>query len=152
MFTSNEIEYLRAHMVGRLATVDSKGRPHVVPTGIFVGADDGTIEIGAANLPDRGQKRLYLTHLRANPYAAVTIDDVTPWDDSVPWGEAGPKPPGLPRGLVVRGAAHVHDHGGERLAPGFGPLWVEIIPDTVSSWGIDTSPLEPPNFRKRSSD
>ena len=38
-FTEKEIAYLREHRIGRLATVDSKGRPHVVSTGFNVDAD-----------------------------------------------------------------------------------------------------------------
>jgi len=41
-----------------------------------------------------------------------------------------------------------HLEGGERLAPGFGPIWVEVIPESISAWGIDTSAYEPPNSRK----
>ncbi len=32
-FTPAEIEYLREGRLGRLATVDGSGRPHVVPVG-----------------------------------------------------------------------------------------------------------------------
>src|ERR1051326_8316322 len=46
------------------ATADSKGRPHVVPTGFNIDAGKGGLEIGRHNLPDRGQKRLYLAHIR----------------------------------------------------------------------------------------
>ena len=44
--------------------------------------------------------------------------------------------------------AWVHPEGGQRLAPGFGPIWAEIILESISVWGIDTSAYEPPNSGK----
>jgi len=58
----------------------------VVPTGFNIDADKGVLEIGGHNLPDRGQKRLYLAHIRANPYAAFVA--------------AGPGDP-IPRGPLA---------------------------------------------------
>ena len=135
-FTDKEIAYLGEQRIGRLATVDSKGRPHVVPTGFNLDGDKGVLEIGAHDLPDRRQKRLYMIHIRANPYVAFVVDDLVT------------EPTWAPRGVSVRGRARIHPEGGERLAPGFGPIWVEIIPESISAWGIDTSAYEPPNSRK----
>ncbi|GAT12931.1 PPOX class F420-dependent oxidoreductase [Mycolicibacterium novocastrense] len=135
-FTDKEIAYLNAQQLGRLATVDSHGHPHVVPTGFHLDVGKSVLEIGAHNLPDRGQRRLYFRHIAADPYVAFVVDDVATEPD---W---------TPRGVAVRGKAHIHEEGGERLAPGFGPRWVEIVPETISSWGIDTTPYEPPNFRR----
>ena len=136
VFTEKEIAYLHDQRLGRLATVDSKGHPHVVPTAFNLDAAKAVLEVGAHNLPDRGQKRLYLRHIEADPHVAFVVDDVVT------------EPQLAPRGVAVRGRAYVHAEGGERLAPGFGPVWVEIIPQSISSWGIDTTPFEPPNFRK----
>lgn len=136
MFTAKEIAYLQDQRLGRLATTDSKGHPHVVPTGFNLDPDKAVVEIGAHNLPDRGQKRLYLKHIEANPHVAFVVDDFVA------------EPQWAPRGVAVRGRAHIHTEGGERLAPGFGPVWVEVVPESVSAWGIDTTPFEPPNFRK----
>jgi len=135
-FTDKEIAYLGEQRVGRLATVDGKGRPHVVPTGFNLDADKGVLVIGAHDLPDRGQKRLYMIHIRASPCVAFVVDDLAT------------EPTWAPRGVLVRGRAQVHPEGGQRLAPGFGPIWVEIIPESISAWGIDTSAYEPPNSRK----
>jgi pyridoxamine 5'-phosphate oxidase family protein len=57
------------------------------------------------------------------------------------------EPSWAPLGVTVRGRARVHAEGGERLAPGFGPVWVEIVLEWVSAWGIDTSTHGPPNSR-----
>ena len=108
----------------------------MVATGFRLDADKGVFAIGAADTPGRGQKRLYLTHIKANPYVALVIDDLVT------------QPQWAPRGVSVRGQAHVHPDGGQRLGPGFGPIWTEVIPESISSWGIDTGTYDPPNFRK----
>lgn len=136
MFSANELDYINRQRVGRLATVDSKGHPHVVATGFRLDANAVTLQIGAADTPGRGQKRLYLSHIRANPYVAFVIDDVVT------------EPQWAPRGVSVRGRARIHPDGGQRLGPGFGPIWTEIVPESISSWGIDSGTYDPPQFRK----
>ena len=136
VFTDNEVAFLKGQRLGRLATADSKGRPHVVPTGFNIDDEKGVIEVGGHNLPGRGQKRLYLKHLEANPHAAFVVDDLVT------------EPSWTPRGVTVRGRTVIHSEGGERLGRGFGPIWVEIIPERVTAWGIDAAPFEPPNSRK----
>lgn len=135
VFTENELAFLEGQRIGRLATVSSDGGPHVVPTGFHVNADKGVLEIGAHNLPGRAQKRRYLVNIEANPAVAFVVDELIT------------EPTWSPRGISVRGRARIHQTGGERLAPGFGPLWVEIVPSWVGSWGIDTSAYDPPNAR-----
>jgi pyridoxamine 5'-phosphate oxidase family protein len=136
VFTANEVAYLRGHHLGRLATVGAQCRPQVVPTGYNFDAEGECIEIGAHNLPDRGQKRRYRSNIEGNPNVAFVVDDMASADS---WA---------PRGLSIRGVAEIVMEGGERLAPGFGPIWVRIMPTWISSWGIDTSSFEPPNTRR----
>ncbi|MEU7004964.1 pyridoxamine 5'-phosphate oxidase family protein [Nonomuraea sp. NPDC046570] len=133
MFTENEISFLTAHSTGHLATATRDGQPHVVPV-LFTLSDDRTsIGIGARNLPDRGQKRRYRRDCEENSQVAFVVDD---------------RPdPSTPRGVLVHGVAKLHSEGGEPLVPSGGPEWVEIIPTMISSWGIDTGPLAPPNRR-----
>ena len=45
-FTSTEIEYLASQRLGRLATVNKAGRPHVVPVGFRYNPELDTIDIG----------------------------------------------------------------------------------------------------------
>jgi pyridoxamine 5'-phosphate oxidase family protein len=45
-FTNKELEYLGEQRLGRLATVDGKGNPHVVPVGFRYNAETDTIDIG----------------------------------------------------------------------------------------------------------
>ena len=128
LFTPLETEFLLAHRVGRLATVSAAGQPHVVPP--IDPFADGVVRIGARALEGRGQARLYVRHIEANPRIALVIDDYT--------GD-----PPRPLGLTVKGAAVIHPEGGELLSPGYGPRWLEITPDWVSSWGIDTGSRDP---------
>lgn len=136
VFTDKEVAFLTDQRIGRLATADNRGRPHVVPTGFNLDIEKGVLEIGGHNLPNRGQKRVYLAHIEANPHAAFVVDDLVT------------EPSWTPRGILVRGQAVIHSEGGERLGPGFGPIWVEIVPARVTAWGIDAAPFEPPNSRR----
>lgn len=131
LFTDKEIAYLRTRHFGRLATTDNTGLPHVVPTGYRLDTDTGTVKIGHFPLRDRGQERLYLRNLIANPKAAFVVDD---WVSDPEW---------TPSGVTIKGTATLHPEGGEDLNPAFGPQWLEITPNWVSSWGIDTHPYEP---------
>lgn len=121
-FTEQERAYLAEQRLGRLATVDDRGRPHVVPTGFRFDPAEGVIDIGGHNLA--GSKKF--RDARANPQVAFVIDDLASID---PWRA---------RGIEVRGQAQPFTEGGERLGPGFGPAWIRITPERVVAWGIDT--------------
>lgn len=133
MFTTNEIEFLRNRRVAHLATANSKGRPHVVPVSFLLSDQLDSIKIGARDLPVRGQNRRYRMDAEENSQVALVVDDHTP--------------EGAPRGVMIRGEAKLHTEGGEGLVPSGGPEWLEVIPSLISSWGIDTGSLEPPNLR-----
>lgn len=133
MFTENEAAFLAGHAIGRLATASVQGQPHVVPVLFTLDVAAALIKIGSRDLPDRGQRRKYVRDCADNPRVAFVVDDRTP---------AGP------RGVVVHGLAEVHATGGEELVPGGGPVWVEITPSMISSWGIDTQFYAPPNRRE----
>src|SRR5438270_5640139 len=57
VFTEKEIEYLGGQRLGRLATVDSAGNPHVVPVGFRYNAERDTIDIGGQNVADTAKWR-----------------------------------------------------------------------------------------------
>lgn len=136
LLTANEIDYLMDHHVGRLATADGDGLPHVIPTNYHLDTATGTVRIGHVSLAGRGQERLYLRHLRSNPRAAFVVDD---WAVDPQW---------TPVGITIKGRAVLHSEGGEQLSPRYGPRWLEITPTWVSSWGIDTSSYHPATPRK----
>ncbi|MFK0113363.1 PPOX class F420-dependent oxidoreductase [Streptomyces sp. NPDC091217] len=138
VFTDNEVAYLQSQPICRLATANAAGHPHVVPTGFHVDPEQGVLKIGAHDLEggERGQKRLYRRNIEANPYVAVVVDDLA---STRPWA---------PRGITVRGRAEIMQEGGGVLGPGFGPVWIRIVPTFVSAWGIDTDAFAPPNNRR----
>ena len=133
--TEQESAYLHSQALGRLATVTPKARPHVVPVRFHLDDSTATIEIGLADLPERGQNRFYRRCIESNAWVALVVDDVASTD---PW---------TPRGVLLRGRAEVMREGGERFGPGAGPVWIRILPSWVSSWGIEAGPKEPPYSR-----
>ncbi|MEV6639446.1 pyridoxamine 5'-phosphate oxidase family protein [Amycolatopsis sp. NPDC051371] len=130
LFSNDEATFLQEHQLGRLATAGRNGAPHVVPTGYQFDPDRGVLKIGAHSLEIRGQRRLYVRHIEAGPRVAFVVDDVVT------------EPVWRPRGLTVKGNARLRTEGGEVLGPGFGPNWIEIVPDWVSAWGIDTDSFQ----------
>ncbi len=87
VFSKNELGYLAGKRLGRLATIDTGGLPHVVPLGWSYNPALDTIDVGGR---DFGRTKKF-RNVRANPKVALVIDDVLP-----PW---------RPRGVMVRGEA-----------------------------------------------
>ncbi|MEJ7704542.1 MAG: PPOX class F420-dependent oxidoreductase [Geodermatophilaceae bacterium] len=118
-FSPAELDYLRTErLLGRLATIDSSGQPHVVPVGWRYNPELNTIDIGGRDFARTRKFR----NVRANPKVAFVVDDVLP-----PW---------QPRCVQIRGEAEALDavtppDGGEPA-----PI-IRITPSTVVSWGLD---------------
>ncbi len=113
-FSAQELEYLLGERrLGRLATADADGRPHVVPVGWSYNADLGTIDVSGRAFASTKKFR----NARANLYAAFVVDDVLP-----PW---------RPRCVTVQGAAEAVD------AVGSGEALIRIRPSRIVSWGLD---------------
>lgn len=125
-FSEKELGYLKSQRLGRLATADATGAPHVVPVGFRLSEDGAAIDVGGHGF---GRSKKY-RDLTTNPRVAIAIDDlasVNPW---------------TPRGLEVRGTAELHDSGGaERFGLGWDEAWVRILPERVVSWGIEAPPF-----------
>ena len=85
-FTPEEIAYLQSQRLGRLATVDGQGNPHVVPVGFRYNPERDSIDIGGYNMTASKKYRDAIHHGRV----AFVVDDVLP-----PW---------KPRMLEVRGS------------------------------------------------
>jgi len=118
-FSPAELDYLRTErLLGRLATIDSSGQPHVVPVGWRDNPELNTIDIGGRDFARTRKFR----NVRANRKVAFVVDDVLP-----PW---------QPRCVQIRGEAEALDavtppDGGEPA-----PI-IRITPSTVVSWGLD---------------
>ena len=113
-FSDQELAYLQGgRRLGRLATADAAGRPHVVPVGWSYNAELGTIDISGHSFATTKKFR----NVRANPQAAFVVDDVLP-----PW---------RPRCVTVQGTAEAID------AADGGQAMIRIQPQKIVSWGLD---------------
>lgn len=119
VFTGNELDYLQKQRLGRLATVDADGNPHVVPVGFRYNAEADTIDIGGHGMAQSKKWRDAGRHLRV----AFVVDDVLP-----PW---------QPRSIVVEADAELLQSGGEQFGRGFAPEIMRLHPTKIIAWGID---------------
>jgi pyridoxamine 5'-phosphate oxidase family protein len=119
-FTEREIEYMKEQRLGRLATVDSEGRPHVVPVGFRYNAGLDTVDIGGHNIASSKKFR----DAEKTGKAAFVVDDVLP-----PWRV---------RGVEVRGRAEVLSEGGTEIMEGFSEELIRIFPQRIVGWGLDS--------------
>jgi pyridoxamine 5'-phosphate oxidase family protein len=111
-FTEHELAFLHSRPgLGRIATVDADGDPHVVPTGWSHNLEHDTIDVGGIAL--EGTKK-YRNAARTGR-AAIVIDDVLP--------------PFRPRAVVVKGRAETLDD----------PTLIRIHPQRIISWGLDST-------------
>ncbi len=125
VFTHKEIAYLRDRQLGRLATVNAAGEPHVVPVGFRHNAELDTIDIGGHNL-SRSKK---FRDVARNGWAAFVVDDVLP-----PWRA---------RGIEVRGPAEALAEGRQQVNADFGSELIRIRPTKIVARGIGTESNRP---------
>lgn len=124
VFTQAEIDYLNSQPLGRFATADRNGKPHVVPVSFSYNAELETIDVGGHNFGARKKFR----DVQRNPWAAIVIDDLVSTD---PW---------TVRMLEIRGRADALSHGGARLRDGFADEMVRIHPTRIASYGLSDEP------------
>ena len=120
VFTENEIAYLNSQRLGRLATVNANGDPHVVPVAFRYNPELDTIDIGGHNM---GKSKKFRDAGRQGK-AAFVVDDVLP-----PWQA---------RGVEIRGTAEVQDTGGQQVMQDFSPELIRIKPVHIVGWGLDS--------------
>jgi pyridoxamine 5'-phosphate oxidase family protein len=111
VFTDDELKYLGTQRLGRLATIDPGGRPHVVPVGFQFNEQAGTIDIGGQNLAATRK----FQNVAANPNVAFVVDDVLP-----PW---------MPRSIEVQGHAEAIGEGDAAI--------IRITPARILTRGLD---------------
>ncbi|ROS41016.1 pyridoxamine 5'-phosphate oxidase family protein [Amycolatopsis thermoflava] len=131
IFTERERAYLAGQRLGRMGTVDAKGRPQVRPLGFRLN-DDGTIDIGGPDLSKSQKWR----NLERNPEVSFVVDDIAP-------DEPGAVKPGWGRGVEVRGTAELLT-GVEPPSFGRGFFSDELIrihPRVVHAWHLDPDQL-----------
>lgn len=121
VFSDLELDYLSERRLGRLATIDSRGLPHVVPLGWSYNAALDTIDVGGRNFARSAKFR----NVRANPNVALVVDDVLP-----PW---------RPRCVMVRGRGETIEDALDQDGKSLGAI-IRIHPDQVISWGMEEKP------------
>jgi len=116
-FSEAELAYLESERrLGRLATADAEGRPQVTPVGMWTFNHElGTIDVTGRDFATTRKYR----NVRANPHAALVIDDFASMD---PW---------RPRAVVIEGAATAV------AGDGISGL-IRIVPTKIISWGLDS--------------
>ena len=124
-FTQAEIEYMQSQRLGRLATINEAGEPHVAPVGFTYNAELDTIDIGGHNM---GKSKKFRDATKQGRVAFV-IDDVLP-----PWE---------PRGVEIRGRAETYTTGGQSVNANFGAEIIRIFPNRIVGWGLDTDAFHP---------
>lgn len=117
-----ELRYLTGtRLLGRLATCDADGQPHVVPLGWSYDQRSGTFTVSGRDFAATRKYRNVLTH----PRAALVIDDVLP-----PW---------RPRAVHIQGHAQAvaAEHGEQAL--------IRITPTKITSWGLENERATQPS-------
>ena len=118
VFSAAELTYLATGRLGRIATIDGDGMPHVVPLGWRYNPGLDVIDIGGRDFA-RSRKFRNAQH---NPNVALVVDDVLP--------------PRRPRCVMIRGMAEVlADATGPDGQP-TGPI-IRLHPTEVISWGME---------------
>ncbi len=113
-FSDAELAYLLGERrLGRLATADASGQPHVVPVGWSYNAELGTVDVSGRGFASTRKYR----NAQVNPRAAFVVDDVLP-----PW---------RPRCVTVQGVAETVE------APPGGEALLRIHPGAIVSWGLE---------------
>jgi PPOX class F420-dependent enzyme/OxyR family protein len=124
-FTQEEIDYLQSQRLGRLATVNSRGELHVVPTAFHYNPEQETIDIGGHGFTTSKKYRDALRHGQV----AIVVDDVVA--------------PGKPRMVEVRGTAQALPTGGKDISPNFPPEIIRITPTYIVSMGVNDDHVRP---------
>jgi pyridoxamine 5'-phosphate oxidase family protein len=119
-FTPEEIAYLQSQRLGRLATVDATGQPHVVPVAYRYNPDLDTIDVGGHGIAASKKYR----DVAATGRAAFVVDDLVTVD---PW---------RPRMLEIRGRATVLPTGGQQIMESFDPEVIRISPRRIAGFGL----------------
>lgn len=138
MFAPGEREYVTSARIGRLATADGEGRPHVVPV-CFAVEEDRIVSAIDEKPQDVGAKSLRrVRNIETNPRVALVVDHyIEAWSD-LGW-------------VQVRGTAEILDPGDAGHEAAVSALRekydqyedhdlesrpvIRIVPGSVVSWG-----------------
>ena len=118
MFSEPEVQYLKSQRLARIATVNHKGQPDVVPVAFEF--DGKYFWVGSHSQDIFLRTRKYHNVKDGNKLVALAVDDMESID---PW---------RPRQVKLYGTAEVLDHKGV-----FGPgKYLRVTPKVSWSFGI----------------
>ena len=124
-FTEQEIAFLQSQRLGRLATVDATGQPHVVPLQFRYNAEFDAIDLFGMGM---ARSKKYRDVSRTGVAAFVVDDAGGQWRI---------------RGVEVRGRAETVAEGGKAVAAQLDDEFIRLFPVRIVGWGIDTDPYHP---------
>jgi PPOX class probable F420-dependent enzyme len=143
MFGPEERRYLETASLGRLATADAEGRPHVVPVCFALVGDDLATPIDEKPQSVSPDELRRLRDVRENPRVALVVDHYAEDWSRLGWvqvrGTASRVAPGDPFHATAVTALRTKyeqyaDHALEER-----PL-LRIVPGSVRSWGSLSRP------------
>ena len=124
-FTDDELDYLRAHPLARVATVAPDGQPDVTPVTVEVD-DEATLWLcGAGEEVLRSRKIRNVT--AGHRQCALVFDDLPSLE------------PFVARGIRVYGTADDPVERVGMVGPGY---YVPVTPTVSWSWNLDGAPLD----------
>ncbi len=128
-FKPDEIDFMRATALGRLATIQPNGTPQVSPVGFSYNEELGTIDIAGYRMSSSQKYR----NIARNDKVAFVVDDIASRD---PWRV---------RCLEIRGTAEQAEVSPARGAAGdhLDTAIIRITPRRIISFGIDDQDTEP---------
>lgn len=118
VFQPEEIAYLERQLLGRLATVDAEGGPHLAPVAHRYNRELDTMDIGGLHFA----RSTSYQNVAATGQVAYLIDDV---DEQR-----------TPRGIEIRGRGELQAQGGRDIDPGFDDELLRIYPANIARWGL----------------
>jgi len=120
VLTDCELAYLESQLLGRLATVDPNGMPHISPVGFRYDGRLGAIVISGNHVAATRKFR----NIKSHPAVALVVDDVTSID---PWNA---------RGIEIRGIARALELEATGERPSRREL-IQIRPTRVIAWNLE---------------
>ena len=124
-FTDQEIAFLQSQRLGRLATVNAAGEPHVVPLQFRYNAELDTIDLFGMGM---ARSKKYRDVGRTGVAAFVADDAGGAWRI---------------RGVEVRGRAELVPSGGRAIGERIDDEFIRLYPARIVGWGLDTDPYHP---------
>ncbi len=124
-FTELEIAFLHSQRLGRLATVDADGAPHVVPLRFSYNAELDTIDLYGMGM---ARSKKFRDVARSGRAAFVADDAAGQWNI---------------RGVEVRGRAEQVGSGGKAFDARVDDEFIRLFPVRIVGWGLDADPYHP---------